>query len=216
MQSFWNTKASIGDLALTIVLSVAAMPTTAVAAADGLRFMVFGDAPYTRTQREVLKNTVAPAIRNAESSFLIHLGDFKAGKEPCTDALIETRYKQLMDLRPERVFYTPGDNEWTDCDRTSLQPRFSELERLDFLRNLISSRPMALPPGWHYATQPKFPENARWLKKLPVIASNPVAKTIMSNSNSSSSVLIPLGVISWIGEWRISTSSTFSRLYVSK
>ena len=166
MQSFWNTNASIGGLALTIVVSLAAMPSTTIAA-DGLRFMVFGDAPYKRTQEDVtqtdvLEKIVAPAIRNAESSFLIHLGDFKGGGESCIDDLIQTRYKQLMDLRPERVFYTPGDNEWTDCDRTSLQPRFSELERLDYLRSLIASRPMELPASWHYDTQPNFPENARW------------------------------------------------------
>ena len=58
MQSFWNTNASIGGLALTIVVSLAAMPSTTIAA-DGLRFMVFGDAPYTGPQKEVLKNTVS-------------------------------------------------------------------------------------------------------------------------------------------------------------
>ena len=176
MQSFSNTKASIGGLALTIALSLAAMPSTTVAA-DGLRFMVFGDAPYTGTQIEVLKKTVAPAIQNAESSFLIHLGDFKGGKESCTKPLIETRYNQLMNLRPGRVFYTPGDNEWTDCDRRKLKPRFSELERLDYLRNLISSRPMELPASWHYATQPKFPENARWTQGNVIFATVHIVST---------------------------------------
>ncbi|MCH8808698.1 MAG: hypothetical protein IH993_02525 [Proteobacteria bacterium] len=164
MQSFWNSKASIWGLALMIALSLAAMPSTAVAAAEGLRFLVFGDAPYTKRQIEMLKNTVAPAIRNAESSFLIHLGDFKGGGESCIDDFIQTRYEQLMDLRPGRVFYTPGDNEWTDCDRPYLEPPSSELESLDFLRSLILSRPLNLPDDWHYANQEEqgFPENARW------------------------------------------------------
>jgi hypothetical protein len=35
--------------------------------------------------------------------------------------------------------------------------------------------------------------------KVPVIASNPVAKTMMSSSYSPSSVRIPVGVISSIG-----------------
>ncbi len=163
MQSVWNTNASIGGLALTIVVSLAAVPSTTIAA-DGLRFMVFGDAPYTGPQKEVLKNTVAPAIRNAESSFLIHVGDFMAGKESCTVVLIQARFEQLMDLRPGRVFYTPGDNEWTDCDRPYLEPPSSELESLDFLRSLILSRPLNLPDDWHYANQEEqgFPENARW------------------------------------------------------
>jgi hypothetical protein len=82
MRSFSNTKGAIAGLALTIVLSLAAMPATAVAA-EGLRFMVFGDAPYPHkgNQIEILKETVAPAILNAKFSFLIHLGDMKSGRE---------------------------------------------------------------------------------------------------------------------------------------
>ena len=155
------TKGSTAGLALTIVLCLAVMPTTAVAA-DGLHFLVFGDAPYTKRQIEMLKNTVAPAIQSAESSFLIHLGDFKSGGESCINDLIDLRYEQLMGLRPERVFYTPGDNEWTDCDRSYLEKQFSESERLDYLRKLIASTPMNLPASWHYAAQINFPENARW------------------------------------------------------
>ncbi len=170
MPSFSNTKAAIGGLALTIVLSLAAMPSTTVAAEE-LRFLVFGDAPYTKTQRDVLKKTVAPAIGGDDgASFLIHVGDFKAGKESCTKILIDTRYEQLMDLRPGRVFYTPGDNEWTDCDRPKLEPPLSELKQLDYLRNLISSRPMQLPASWHHATQPNFPENARWTQGNVIFA----------------------------------------------
>ena len=181
MQLFSNTKASIGGLTLMIVLSLAATPSTTVAA-DELRFMVFGDAPYTGTpgdvtQRDVLEKTVAPAIRKDESSFLIHLGDFKGSGESCTDDLIDERFEQLMNLRPGRVFYTPGDNEWTDCDRPKRKPRFSELERLDYLRSRIKSRPMKLPTGWDYATQPDFPENARWTQGNVIFATVHIVST---------------------------------------
>ena len=185
MQSFSNAKAPIGGLALTIVLSLAAMPSTAVAA-EGLRFMVFGDAPYTPPQIKVLEDTVAPAIRKAEASFLIHLGDFKGGKESCTPILIDTRYEQLMDLRPGRVFYTPGDNEWTDCDRPKLEPPLPELKQLDYLRNLITSRPMKLPASWHYATQPNFPENARWTQGNVMFAT----VHIVSTNNGREEILL--------------------------
>ena len=49
-------------------------------------------------------------------------------------------------------------------------------------------------------------------EKLPVIASNPVAKTMMSSSYSASAVRMPAGVISSIGAERMSTSSTLARL----
>ncbi len=69
-----------------------------------------------------------------------------------------------MDLRPGWVFYTPGDNEWTDCDDLDWEPPLSALESLVYLRKLIASRPMKLPDDWYYANQEeqKFPENARW------------------------------------------------------
>lgn len=169
MQSFSNTKVSIGGLALTIALSLAAMPSTTVAA-EGLRFLVFGDAPYKRMEIERLNDTVAPAIGNDEASFLIHVGDFKRGKETCTETLIDTRYEQLMKLRPGRVFYTPGDNEWTDCDRPGLLPSLSELKQLKDLRSLIEDRPMQLPASWHHTTQTNFPENARWTQGNVIFA----------------------------------------------
>ena len=164
MLSFLNTKGLTAALALTIVLSLAAMPTMAVAD-DRLRFIVFGDAPYSDEQSRELEEDLAPMIREAKVPFLIHLGDFKGSKESCTKLLIRKRYNQLMNLHPRPVFYTPGDNEWTDCDHTKkLEPkdRRPELERLDFLRTLIRSRPLTLPDGWNYARQPNFPENARW------------------------------------------------------
>lgn len=166
MRSSSNAKGSIVGLALTVFLSLAAMPATA-AAAEGPRFLVFGDTPYTEAQIEILRDTVAPAIQAAGISFLIHFGDIKGSGEPCTDGLIRARYLQLMDFIPGRVFYTPGDNEWTDCDRPNKKHPdkkqvFPEVERLEFLRGLILSKPLNLPPDWHYATQTDFPENARW------------------------------------------------------
>ncbi|MDQ1616021.1 MAG: hypothetical protein QOJ60_1960, partial [Actinomycetota bacterium] len=34
------------------------------------------------------------------------------------------------------VVYLPGDNEWTDCDRASITPRFDSLDRLEHLRQV--------------------------------------------------------------------------------
>ena len=54
------------------------------------------------------------------------------------------------------------------------------------------------------------------LSSGPVMASKPVAKTMMSSSYSASRVLMPRGVIRSIGEAFTSTSETLSRLKVSK
>ncbi len=73
------------------------------------------------------------------------------------------RRNDIHALLPGRVFFTPGDNDWTDCDRNFLRPPVSELEKLDLVRRLFFGQPMELPEEWEYARQPNFPENARWL-----------------------------------------------------
>ena len=39
--------------------------------------------------------------------------------------------------------FTPGDNDWTDCDRPS-NGGFSSLERLDYERKVFFSTPFSL------------------------------------------------------------------------
>jgi hypothetical protein len=172
---------SFAGSALIGFLSLAAMLAPA-AAADGVRFLVFGDSPYTQGQLRILEDTIAPAIQAAGIPFVIHHGDMKASGEPCTDALVTMRYDQLMGLHPGRVFYTPGDNEWTDCDRPdtknpAAKPLFAEVERLDFLRGLILSRPLDLSADWRYATQPDYPENARWTQQDVMFATIHIVST---------------------------------------
>ena len=53
------------------------------------------------------------------------------------------------------------------------------------------------------------------LSKAPVMASKPVAKTMLSNSYSVARVRTPRGVIASIGSLRRSTRVTLSRLNVS-
>ena len=190
MRPFSSTIGATAGLALTLALSLAAMPTGA--AAD-VRFIVFGDAPYLSkppegrhkrdpfkgkyAQNTLLEDKIAPAIQSAAHPFLIHLGDMKDGAESCTNALIRERYNQLMALHPGRVFHTPGDNDWTDCDRQWLDEPYSEIRRLEFLRTLITSNSMTLPADWHYAIQPEFPENARWTHGGVMFATVPIVGT---------------------------------------
>ncbi|MFQ5953609.1 MAG: hypothetical protein ACE5JZ_00925 [Kiloniellales bacterium] len=141
---------------------LAGFGATGAGAAEAQRFLVIGDLPYTAEQNHRLENTIAPAIKNAGHPFLIHLGDFKASSEACTKDLFIERRDQMNALRPGRVFYTPGDNDWTDCDRPWTGRPMSELGRLDLLRRLFFTAPPDPPADWAYSRQPSFPENARW------------------------------------------------------
>ncbi len=105
-----------------------------------IRFAVIGDMPYSDSQHALLEapdGAIAAAIREYNPPVLIHLGDFKKGRATCTNELFKARYKQIHHLNPFKIVYTPGDNDWTDCDRFGMSTRYDELERLDFLRHLF-------------------------------------------------------------------------------
>lgn len=124
-------------------------------------FVAVGDTPYSLKEEEILKDKIIPSIEKLNTPFVVFYGDLKSGSESCTDELIQDRYKLVMSMH-ENVFYTPGDNEWTDCDRVNLETRFSELERLDYLKKIFFSRPLELKESWEYKRQSNFEENVMW------------------------------------------------------
>jgi hypothetical protein len=100
---------------------------------------LWGDLPYSAVQRE---SGVPNLIRdmNAERlAFSVHDGDIKAGGERCDDP-IYAQFEGYLNALEAPAMYTPGDNEWTDCDRPSNGP-YSSLERLEHIRaTLFDSR----------------------------------------------------------------------------
>ena len=69
-------------------------------------------------------------------------GDLKAGSNsPCNDALY-TGAKAYFDALKTPAVFTPGDNDWTDCDRPS-NGGFNSLERLDHERQVFFSTPFS-------------------------------------------------------------------------
>lgn len=144
------------------------------AATETQRFLFIGDLPYSTEQRDRLSDVIIPAIRVDDFPFLVHYGDLKSGSVPCTETLITESYTQLMGIWSKTaetnqlptVFYTPGDNEWTDCDRRFIGDEtggpMSELKALDVLRRIFFSEPIQVPSTWNYERQSLYPENAIW------------------------------------------------------
>ncbi|XCN73901.1 MAG: hypothetical protein Q3M24_03855 [Candidatus Electrothrix aestuarii] len=130
---------------------------------QGIQFIAIGDTPYSADEEQQLRQEVTKAIQAANPPFLVLHGDLQGGGESCSDALLAKRKELFFSLLPGRVFYTPGDNEWADCDRSFLDAPVSELGRLDSIRRVFFTDPPTLPEDWQYARQPNFPENARWL-----------------------------------------------------
>ena len=83
-------------------------------------------------------------------AFSVHDGDLKAGNgtpgsttpTTCSDALYLQALDFLNALKAPAMF-TPGDNDWTDCDRPA-NGGFNSLERLNFERTLFFSTPFSL------------------------------------------------------------------------
>lgn len=151
-----------GLQALALGVCTSMSMATTVLAETPIRFIAIGDMPYQDAEQDSLTTELRRAISAANVPFVVHYGDLKGGGESCTDALLTVRRNDIWSLQPGRVFFTPGDNEWTDCDRDTLETSFSEIERLAKIRDLFFAEPMDLPDNWAYVNQPHFPENARW------------------------------------------------------
>jgi hypothetical protein len=101
---------------------------------------LWGDLPYSQLQEQVgLPNLIADMNAHA-LKFSVHDGDLKAGSNsPCDDNLYFRALSWFNALQAPAMF-TPGDNDWTDCDRPS-NGGFNSLERLDRERALFFSTP---------------------------------------------------------------------------
>jgi hypothetical protein len=104
---------------------------------------LWGDLPYSNVQStDGLPNLIAD-MNSQNLAFTAHDGDLKAGSgSPCNDALYQSALDRFNSLDAPAVF-TPGDNDWTDCDRAS-NGSFNSLERLDHERALFFGTPFTL------------------------------------------------------------------------
>jgi len=107
-------------------------------------FGLWGDLPYTTPTSDIQATVGVPnliADMNSQNlQFTAHDGDLKAGSfRPCNDQLYIDSLAYLNALRAPAIF-TPGDNDWTDCDRPS-NGGFNSLERLSHERQVFFSTP---------------------------------------------------------------------------
>lgn len=134
------------------------------------KFIVLGDIPYGADQAQTLESHIGPAIRDGGYPFVVHYGDIRAGYESCDGLFPPNRdYKPTTEhqrdliygLLPGAVFYSPGDNDWTDCDRKG---RGDALKSLKEVRSVFFTSANNLPnvSTWKVKRQDRYPENARW------------------------------------------------------
>ncbi|HYT40193.1 MAG TPA: hypothetical protein VEN99_11810, partial [Acidimicrobiia bacterium] len=165
-------------LVMAAVIVVLAAMTGAVAAwepkpapsaqnpARPFAFGLWGDMPYAKNGDEAkIPALIADMNADRTLAFSAHDGDIKDGSSPCTDTTFTEAIDRFDRLRAPAV-YVPGDNEWTDCHRTT-DGGYNNLERLDHLRRVMfagtdsfGARTMEL----EHQGEPTeaYSENTRW------------------------------------------------------
>lgn len=145
-------------LALLAIAALAAGVAVQAGAGDGKHnekgfeyaIGLWGDLPYNDLQATTGVPNLIADMNNQDLEFTVHDGDLKGGNgiansttpTTCSDALYTQGLGYLNSLK-EAAAFTPGDNDWTDCDRPSNGP-FNSLERLDHERQVFFSTPYSL------------------------------------------------------------------------
>jgi hypothetical protein len=134
-------------------------------------FGIVGDVPYN-TWEERRFAEMLDEINQENLAFLVHVGDIKSGRSPCSDELYEQR-KRMFQASRYPFILVPGDNEWTDCHR-KVAGGHDPLERLARLRQVfyagetsLGQNTLALErQSTDSATDARFREyreNVRWV-----------------------------------------------------
>jgi hypothetical protein len=108
---------------------------------------LWGDLPYSTTQATIGVPNLIADMNSQKLGFSVHDGDLKSGGSECTDAVYMQALGYFASLQAPAAF-TPGDNDWTDCDRIA---GYNSLAQLDKERALFFSTPFTL--GQHRLRQ---------------------------------------------------------------
>lgn len=184
--------AALSLLAVSAVAGVTLAGTSGSADAHGshrsYEIGVFGDMPYGDYGRAHYPAVLSDMNRD-DLAFSVFVGDTKNGSEPCyadphaSDPANPTPENAVADATHPDVYrtalaafntlrrpvvYVPGDNEWTDCDRTSIVGGkvADSSDRLAYLRRLSYPTDRSLGQRTMRLTRQSkdYPENVRWQK----------------------------------------------------
>jgi hypothetical protein len=123
-------------------LAITLVPKAAHAGDDREPYAIglWGDLPYSTVQATVGVPNLIADMNSQNLAFTAHDGDLKSGSSECTDAVYTQALGYFGSLKAPAAF-TPGDNDWTDCDRTA---GYNSLAQLDKERALFFSTSFSL------------------------------------------------------------------------
>jgi hypothetical protein len=130
-------------------------------------FALLGDSPYTDEEEQRFSELIAALNIDQTLAFVVHDGDFKSGRSPCTDELFNRRHAQFQSVAHPLIFIF-GDNEWTDCHREEAG-KYDPVERLNKLREIFTAgneslgkRTLRVSRQSDDSRYGAFRENVRW------------------------------------------------------
>lgn len=164
------------------MMALAALPfslSIAHAQSEAFEFGFMGDTDYSIAMEKELPKLIEQT-NAADLSFLVHIGDFEADPRayvrapdrismPCVEENFD-RVHSVFQTSKHPFVLTPGDNDWTDCDKL-------EAKKVDPMDALAMVRAKFYPDGESMGQNPmpvvsqssdpafsKFVENLTWSK----------------------------------------------------
>ena len=112
-------------------------------------YAVYGDSPYATpdttpddplSQFHATPQFIETINADPDVSGVIHVGDLHSGSENCTQAY-DQAIANFWKAYEDPVYYTPGDNEWADCQKAKQHPEFADTyQKGDPIANLALVR----------------------------------------------------------------------------
>ena len=117
--------------AFSMILAAGVLASALPAAADSgkedgshrtLTLAIYGDSPYGQSNADTAQFNATPAFiatinADRDVSLVVHVGDIHSGKQKCTQVYDQAIYAMWLAFQSPLV-YAPGDNEWTDCQKS--------------------------------------------------------------------------------------------------
>jgi len=100
---------------------------------------LFGDWPYG-TIINTAASFIAQVNADPDVELALHIGDIHSGSQPCSDTYNLSIFN-FFQMFSDPFVYTPGDNEWTDCQKVKEMSSGAPLDELRKLRALFFPNP---------------------------------------------------------------------------
>jgi hypothetical protein len=143
-------------LALAATMTILSIAALAPALAhdensnDAYKIGLWGDLPYSTLQATTGVPNLIADMNSHRLKFTVHDGDLKQGSGSLCDAGLYAQALAYFNSLEAPAMVTPGDNDWTDCDRPA-NGGFNSRDRLDYERKVFFSTPYSL--GQHQIRQ---------------------------------------------------------------